>query len=172
MAEGSYFYDAVLWAANHNPQITNGTDKGIFEPFSDCTRAQAITFLYRAAGAPDVSGVDISFTDVPEDAYYANAVKWAVKNGITTGTSENEFSPDETATRAQVVTFLYRAAGSPGVDSAGTSFSDVPENEFYASAVKWAVANGITNGTSETEFSPNETCQRAQIVTFLYRADA
>ena len=110
MAEGSYFYDAVLCAVNHNPQITNGTDKGIFEPFTDCTRAQAIPFL-------------------------------------------------------------YRAAGSPGVDSAGTSFSDVPENEFYASAVKWAVANGITNGTSETEFSPNETCQRAQIVTFIYRAD-
>ena len=169
VAEGSYCYDAVLWAISRDPQITNGYTEDTFVPGKACNRAQAVTFLYRAAGCPDVSGVEVSFTDVEEGAYYYDAMLWAVKNGITKGTTETTFSPFETVTRAQVVTFLYRAENTPDVSDVEVSFTDVNEGAFYYDAMLWAVKNGITNGTTETTFSPNDGCSRGQIVTFLYR---
>ena len=126
-----------------------------------------VTFLWRAAGSPKVENAKNPFTDVKADAYYYDAVLWAVENGITSGTSATTFAPDATVTRAQTVTFLYRAAGSPA--ASGSSFSDVSSDAYYANAVAWAVEKGITTGTSEGKFSPNANCTRAQIVTFLYR---
>ena len=169
VAEGSYCYDAVLWAISRDPQITNGYTEDTFVPGKVCNRAQAVTFLYRAAGCPDVSGVEVSFTDVEEGAYYYDAMLWAVKNGITKGTTATTFSPFEPVTRAQVVTFLYRAENTPDVSDVEVSFTDVNEGAFYYDAMLWAVKNGITNGTTETTFSPNDGCSRGQIVTFLYR---
>ena len=163
---GDYFYDAVLWAVEKG--ITNGTSAETFSPEAPCTRAQIVTFLWRAAGSPVVNyAMDLS--DVAGDAYYAEAVRWALSEGITTGTSDHTFSPDAVCTREQAVTFLYRAAGSPAV-SGESAFEDVGADAYYARAVAWAAQNGVTNGISQALFGTGSDCTRAQIVTFLYRA--
>ena len=161
----SYYADAVLWAAKNG--ITGGIGNGLFGPNQPCTRAQIVTFLWRAAGSPEPKAMS-SFADVSTDAYYAKAVAWAVENGITTGTGDGKFSPDATCTRAQSVTFLYRAAGSPAV-SGSAEFGDVATNAYYADAVAWAAKNGITGGIGGGLFGSGNDCTRAQIVTFLYR---
>ena len=160
-----YYYDAVLWAAQNG--ITSGTDAEHFSPNQPCTRAQIVTFPWRAAGSPEPKAMS-SFADVSTDAYYAKAVAWAVENGITTGTGDGKFSPDATCTRAQSVTFLFRAIGKL-VDSKA-EFSDVLTDSYYANAVAWAVENGVTNGIGDGLFGPDNSCTRAQIVTFLFRA--
>lgn len=163
---GDYFYDAVQWAVEKG--ITNGTSAETFSPEDPCTRAQIVTFLWRAAGSPVVNyAMDLS--DVAGDAYYAEAVRWALSEGITTGTSADQFSPDAPCTREQAVTFLYRAAGSPSV-SGESAFEDVGADAYYARAVAWAAQNGVTNGISQALFGTGSDCTRAQIVTFLYRA--
>ena len=161
----AYFADAVKWAVDKG--ITNGLPDTMFGPYESCTRAQIVTFLWRAAGSPEPKTAS-SFTDVPASAYYAKAVAWAVENGITNGMTATMFAPDATCTRGQSVTFLYRAL--KGTASGSTNFTDVASNAFYADAVNWAVASDVTNGTSATTFSPNADCTRAEIVTFLYRA--
>ncbi len=163
---GDYFYDAVLWAVGKG--ITNGTSAETFSPEAPCTRAQIVTFLWRAAGSPVVNYA-MNMTDVAADAYYAEAVRWALSEGVTTGTSADQFSPDATCTREQAVTFLYRAAGSPAV-SGESAFEDVGADAYYARAVAWAAQNGVTNGISQALFGTGSDCTRAQIVTFLYRA--
>ena len=162
---GAYFYEAVKWAVDKG--VTNGLSDTMFGPYESCTRAQIVTFLWRAAGSPEPKTVS-SFTDVPASAYYAKAVAWAVENGITNGMTETTFAPDATCTRGQSVTFLYRAL--KGTASGSANFTDVKSDAFYADAINWAVANNVTNGTSNTTFSPNADCTRAEIVTFLYRA--
>ena len=162
---GAYYEDAVLWAVREG--ITSGTTATTFSPGASCTRAQMVTFLWRAAGSPKASGSN-PFRDVSADTYYYDAVLWAVENGITSGISADAFAPDAMVTRAQTVTFLYRAAGSPAA-APGSSFSDVSGNAYYADAVSWAVEKGITSGTAAAAFSPDADCTRAQIVTFLYR---
>ena len=159
------FYEAVKWAEKNG--ITGGIGNGLFGPNQPCTRAQIVTFLWRAAGSPEPKAMS-SFADVSTDAYYAKAVAWAVENGITTGTGDGKFSPDATCTRAQSVTFLFRAIGKL-VDSKA-EFSDVLTDSYYANAVAWAVENGVTNGIGDGLFGPDNSCTRAQIVTFLYRA--
>ena len=161
----AYYYEAVKWAAKKG--ITGGIGNGLFGPNQPCTRAQIVTFLWRAAGSPEPKTMS-SFADVSMDAYYAKAVAWAVENGITTGTGDGKFSPDATCTRAQSVTFLFRAIGKLGVSKA--EFSDVLADSYYANAVDWAVENGVTNGIGDGLFGPDNSCTRAQIVTFLYRA--
>ena len=162
---GAYFYEAVKWAVDKG--ITNGLSDTMFGPYESCTRAQIVTFLWRAAGSPEPKTAS-SFTDVPANAYYAKAVAWAVENGITNGMTATMFAPDATCTRGQSVTFLYRAL--KGTASGSANFTDVKSDAFYADAINWAVANNVTNGTSNTTFSPNADCTRAEIVTFLYRA--
>ena len=161
----AYFADAVKWAVDKG--ITNGLSDTMFGPYESCTRAQIVTFLWRAAGSPEPKTAS-SFTDVPASAYYAKAVAWAVENGITNGMTETTFAPDATCTRGQSVTFLHRAL--KGTASGSANFTDVKSDAFYADAINWAVANNVTNGTSNTTFSPNADCTRAEIVTFLYRA--
>ncbi len=161
----AYYYEAVKWAAEKG--ITGGIGNDLFAPNQPCTRAQIVTFLWRAAGSPEPKGVS-SFADVTAGSYYANAVAWAVENGITSGTGDGKFSPDATCTRAQAVTFLYRASGAPAV-SGNAAFSDVATNAYYAAAVKWAEKNGITGGIGGGLFGSDNDCTRAQIVTFLYR---
>ena len=161
----AYFYEAVKWAAEKG--ITGGVGNGLFAPNQSCTRAQIVTFLWRAAGSPGPKTMS-GFSDVLADSYYAKAVAWAVENGITGGTGDGKFSPDATCTRAQAVTFLYRASGAPAV-SGNAAFSDVATNAYYAAAVKWAEKNGITGGIGGGLFGPDNNCTRAQIVTFLYR---
>ena len=161
-----YFYEAVKWAQDKG--ITGGVGNGLFGPGYGCTRAEIVTFLWRAAGSPAASGT-ASFPDVPADAYYAKAVAWAVENGITTGTGDGTtFSPDAICTRAQGMTFLYRAAKAAAPTGA-PAFSDVVADAWYAPAVKWATDNGVTKGVGGSRFGPDETCTRAQIVTFLWR---
>ena len=162
----AYYYDAVLWAVENG--VTEGTSATTFSPDMSCTRAQMVTFLWRAAGSPEPVTTTNPFTDVNSGVYYYDAVLWAVEQGITSGTSATTFAPDATCTRAQTVTFLYRAAGSPAVS--GGSFSDVSADAYYADAVAWAVSEGVTVGTNDTTFSPDMNCTRAQIVTFMYRA--
>ena len=163
----AYFYEAVKWAVENG--ITNGVGDNLFAPGQPCTRAQIVTFLWRAAGSPEPKGTAAGMTDVVPGSYYAKAVAWAIENGITTGTAEGTFSPDATCTRAQAVTFLARAQNAKATGK--TAFSDVPADSYFADAVAWAQANGVTTGTSETTFSPDNDCTRAQIVTFLYRAN-
>ena len=161
----AFFADAVKWAVDKG--VTNGLTETMFGPYEPCTRGQIITFLWRAAGSPEPKTA-VSFIDVPAGSYYAKAVAWAIENGITNGMTETTFAPDATCTRGQGVTFLYRALkGSVG---AASSFVDVPANAFYADAVGWAVSGKVTDGTSNTTFSPDDNCTRGQIVTFLYRA--
>ena len=162
----AYFYEAVKWAVENG--ITTGVGNDLFAPEQPCTRAQIVTFLWRAAGSPEPKGTAAGMTDVVSGSYYEKAVAWAIENGITTGTTTSTFSPDATCTRAQSVTFLHRAL--KGTASGSTNFTDVASDAFYADAVNWAVANNVTNGTSNTTFSPNADCTRAEIVTFLYRA--
>ena len=162
---GAYFYEAVKWAVKNG--ITTGVGNDLFAPEQPCTRAQIVTFLWRAAGSPEPKTMS-SFTDVPASAYYAKAVAWAVENGITNGMTATMFAPDATCTRGQSVTFLHRAL--KGTASSSTNFTDVKSDAFYADAINWAVANNVTNGTSNTTFSPDADCTRAEIVTFLYRA--
>ena len=162
----AYYYEAVKWAAEKG--ITGGVGNGLFAPNQPCTRAQIVTFLWRAAGSPEPKNMS-SFADVPADAFYAKAVAWAVENGITGGTGDGKFSPNATCSRAQAVTFLYRAAGSPKV-SGSAEFGDVATNAYYADAVAWAAKNGITGGIGGGLFGSGNDCTRAQIVTFLYRS--
>ena len=168
VAEGSYYEEAIDWAVEKG--ITNGVSSNMFAPNDPCTRAQIVTFLWRAAGSPAPKSMS-SFTDVPADAFYAKAVAWAVENGITSGTGESKFSPNSTCTRAQAVTFLYRASGSPAV-SGSAEFSDVATNAYYADAVAWAAKKGITTGIGGGLFGSDNDCTRGQIVTFLWRAMA
>ncbi len=164
----AYYTDAVAWAVAQG--ITNGTTETTFSPYDSCTRAQMVTFLWRSAGSPSPANGDNPFTDVSAGTYYYDAVLWAVEHGITTGTTDTTFSPDNTVTRGQTVTFMYRNAGSPKVDTV-SPFVDVASDAYYADAVVWAASNDITKGTTGTTFSPNESCTRAQIVTFLYRKE-
>ena len=166
VSTSAYYYEAVKWAQEKG--ITGGIGNGLFGPNQPCTRAQIVTFLWRAAGSPEPKSMS-SFSDVSADSYYAKAVAWAVENGITTGTGDGKFSPDATCTREQAVAFLYRASGSPAV-SGGSAFSDVAANAYYADAVAWAEKNGVTGGIGGGLFGSGNTCTRAQIVTFLYRA--
>ena len=162
--EGDYFYDAVKWAVENG--VTAGTSATTFSPYGSCTRAQMVTFLWAASGAPDPGEVDCPFTDVAKDAYYYKAVLWAYSEGITAGTGETTFSPDQTVTRAQVATFLYGVAGRPAAGS--EPFADVTETDWFAAPVAWAYNEGITAGISADKFGPDNDCLRGQIVTFLY----
>ena len=160
----TYYADAVAWAVEKG--ITTGTSATTFSPDQGCTRGQVVTFLWRAAGSPDVA-ISNAFSDVPSDQYYAKAVAWAVANNITLGVGNGKFAPNDVCTRGQIVTFLWRYENSPEV--IGDSFSDVPASAYYSIPVSWAVANGITNGIGNNRFAPEDVCTRAQIVTFLYR---
>ena len=166
VATGSYYEDAVDWAVENG--ITKGTDDTHFSPDSSCTRAQAVTFLWRTAGSPASKTSTMPFTDVPVGSYYYDAVLWAVENGITKGTSDTTFSPNMTCSRAQIVTFLWRSEKFPAAGTANP-FADVKSTAYYADAVLWAVKENIIKGTTNTTFSPNADCTRAQIVTFLWR---
>ncbi len=159
-----YYYEAVCWAAEN--EITGGVGGGLFAPDLTCTRAQIVTLLWRAAGSPEPQST-ASFTDVAPDAYYAKAVSWAVEKGITTGTGDGKFSPDAPCTRAQAVTFLFRAAKAEA--SGAPDFRDVAADAYYAAAVKWATDTGITQGVGDGLFAPDQLCTRSQIVTFLWR---
>ena len=163
----AYFRDAVEWAVGDG--ITGGTSATTFSPNNVCTRAQAVTFLWRADGSPKPESSRSPFTDVKAGSYYYDAVLWAVEQGITSGTTPTTFSPDATCTRGQIVTFLYHSWGDPEVETRA-SFRDVPAGAYYAEPVNWAADWGVTGGTSATTFSPNAFCTRAQIVTFLYRS--
>lgn len=162
-----YFADAVQWAVEHG--ITAGTSANTFSPNAGCTRGMIVTFLWKAYGSPEPATTVNPFIDVPASEYFCKPVLWAVENGITAGTSANTFSPNDTCTRGQAMTFLYKAAKSPAAGTAN-AFVDVPAGAYYAQPVAWAVNNGITAGTSATTFSPDATCTRGQIVTFLYKA--
>lgn len=164
---GAYYEEAVGWAVEKG--ITKGTSDSTFTPDGVCTRAQAVTFLWRAAGSPAAKAGSLPFADVKAGSYYDDAVRWAVENGVTVGTSATTFSPNATCSRAQIVTFLWRAQKSPAAGSANP-FDDVAGNAYYADAVQWAVQKDITKGTGATAFSPDANCIRAQIVTFLYRS--
>ena len=165
--EGSYYEEAVAWAVENG--ITKGTSDTTFDPNGICTRAQAVTFLWRAAGCPASKTITMPFTDVKAGSYYYDAVLWAVENGITKGTSDTTFSPDVTCSRAQIVTFLWRSEKSPAAGSSNP-FTDVAADAYYADAVLWAVKEDVTKGTTDTTFDPNADCTRAQIVTFIWRA--
>ena len=165
---GDYFYDPVLWALTHEPQITDGMTETTFAPGETCTRGQVVTFLWRAMGCAEPKSASNPFSDVAGGDYFYKAVLWAVEKGITDGTSATTFSPNDPCTRAHVVTFLHRAEGTPAAGSKNP-FADVAAGEYYTNAVLWAVEKGITDGTSDTTFSPAAPCTRGQIVTFLYR---
>ena len=147
--------------------ITNGKTATTFAPKENCTRAQMVTFLWRAMGSPAPKGSN-PFSDVKSNAYYLKAVIWAEETGITTGTGQGKFSPEATVTRGQTVTFLYRLAGEPQV-GADNPFHDIEAGKYYTKGVLWAVQNGVTNGVTKTQFKPEDPCTRGQIVTFLYR---
>ena len=164
---GAYYYEPVKWATLN--EITTGTSRTTFSPSVACTRAQVVTFLWRAAGKPEPSLDTSTFTDVDKNSYYYKAVLWAVENGITTGYNSTTFGPNDSCTRCQVVTFLYRDAGQPSVSGITNPFTDIGSSEYYTNAVLWAYKNGITTGTTATTFSPNNTCLREHVVTFLYR---
>ena len=160
-----YFYNAVVWAAYEG--IANGTTEHTFNPNDACTRGQTVSFLWRAAGSPEPNAYNNPFVDVEYTDYFYKAVLWAYENGITAGTSYNKFSPYDTVTRGQTITFLYRLAGDKAKNNA--AFSDIKSNDYYYDAVFWAYENDIAKGTSEGTFRPNDDCLRGQIVTFLYR---
>ena len=162
----AYYYEAVKWAADKG--ITGGIGNSLFGPNQPCTRAQIVTFLWRAAGSPEPKGTAAGMTDVVSGSYYEKAVAWAIENGVTTGTTASTFSPNATCTRAQAVTFLARALSAKATSAA--EFSDVPTNSYFAEAVAWAAANSVTEGVGNGLFAPHNNCTRAQIVTFLYRA--
>ncbi len=168
--ENDYFGIPVLWALKMN--ITNGTSATTFGPEKTCTRGQVVTFLWRAYGCPEPMTTENPFSDISPNAYYYKAVLWAVENGITQGTGKGKFSPDKGCTRGQVATFLWRAQDEPTPENTDNPFSDVAEGDYYYTAVLWAVEKGITQGTGKGKFSPDNSCTRGQIVTFLYRAIA
>jgi hypothetical protein len=163
---GAFYFDPVEWAVEKG--ITTGATATTFNPNGNCQRAQVVTFLWRAAGSPEPTKNENPFTDVKESDFYYKAVLWAVEKGITNGLTADTFGPFALCNRAQVVTFLWRAMGSPA-STAEVSFTDVQPGQFYSTAVAWAVENGITNGISATEFGVGGICNRAQVVTFLYR---
>ncbi len=165
VSSGSYYADAVEWAVSR--RIVSGTGSGTFSPNQSCTRGEIVTFLWRAAGSPRMYG-SCPFTDVHSSDYFYQACIWAVRNGVTYGTSRTTFSPYQSCTRGEAVTFLWRNAGQPRV-TRSSGFWDVPSNQYYATAVAWAHQNGIAEGTTFATFSPNLTCTRAQIVEFIYR---
>lgn len=167
VADDSYYYDSVLWGWTNG--IVKGFDETHFAPDMSCTRAQVVTFLYRAAGSPDVSMGQTKFTDVQANSYYEKAVAWALENGIVKGVSDTEFAPEDTVTRAQFVTMLWRYENCPAV-SGENIFTDVPNGEYYTPAVVWAASSGVTNGTGNGLFEPESPCTRAQVITFIYRA--
>ena len=166
---GSYYEGAVQWAVENN--ITGGTSETTFSPKKVCTRAQIVTFLWKAAGSPQPGNMECSFTDVPEGSYFYLPVLWAVEVGVTGGTSDTTFSPKAPCTRAQIVTFLWKYMGAPETGAEMSSLSDV-KTTYYTQAVYWAVLNGITSGTSKTLFSPKKTCTRAEAMVFLYKVSA
>ena len=166
VATDAYYYEAVKWAVRNG--ITDGVGNDLFAPGQSCTRAQIVTFLWRAAGSPEPKSTAEAMSDVLSGSYYEKAVAWAIENGVTTGTGEGKFSPDATCTRAQAVTFLARALNAKTASAA--EFSDVPTDSYYAEAVAWASANGVTEGVGSGLFAPDSDCTRGQIVTFLYRA--
>ena len=165
----SWYYQPVYWAVKHH--VTKGTAETAFSPDQTCTRAEIVTFLWRYFGEQNVKA-SVSFDDVSPTEFFFEAVKWAVDNQITNGITVDTFSPDDSCTRAQMVTFLWRSLQSPEAGSADCSFIDISENEYYYQAVKWAVDKHITYGVSDTEFSPDSFCTRAEVVTFLYRASS
>ena len=167
--EGKFYTDAVLWAVNQDPQVTSGYADGTFRPDQTCTRAQVVTFLWRAKGCPEPTTTVNPFKDVSASAYYYKAVLWAVENNITTGYADGTFRPDGECTRGHVVTFLWRLEGSPAPQSTANPFKDVPAGKFYTSAALWAVENHITTGYSDGTFRPDGACTRGHVVTFLYR---
>ena len=168
VSDSDYFYDAVLWAVQND--ITSGTDATHFSPEATCTRAQVMTFLWRFQKCPDVTGYGTNpFIDVKPGDYYFPAVHWAVLGGFTKGTDASHFSPDAGCTRAQVMTFLWRAAGEPWFAENDNPFVDLKKDDYYYEAVLWAVFCDVTKGTDASHFSPDLPCTRAQIVTFLYR---
>ncbi len=166
--ETHFFHDPVLWAVEQG--ITSGTTDTTFSPYGVCNRAQVVTFLWRAAGSPAPESREMPFEDVADGTWYTDAVLWAVEQGITSGTTDTTFSPNGVCNRAQVVTFLWRAAGSPAHGLQENPFTDVAEGIWYAAPVLWALENGVTSGASDTTFNPTGECLRAQVVTFLYRA--
>ena len=166
--EKDFFFEPVMWAVSNN--VTSGLSADSFGPGKGCTRAQVVTFLWRAAGEPAPQSSENPFTDIKEGQYYYDAVLWAVENGVTTGLSATTFGPNADCNRGQIVTFLWRAMGKPTPQSSENPFADVPESQYYYDAVLWAVEKGITTGVSAKSFAPNATCTRGQIVTFLYRA--
>ena len=170
VAEDAYYAPAVKWAVENG--VTSGTSRTTFGPDQACTRAQIVTFLWKAAGSPAPAKGKMPFEDVSADAYYYDAVKWAVENGITDGTSATTFGPDLVCTRAQIATFLWKAQNAPKAETTNMNFVDVAASTYYFNAVAWAVENGVTNGTSATTFSPDQACTRAQCVTFLWKAMA
>lgn len=168
--EDAWFADAVDWAVSQEPAITNGTDETHFSPDEACTREQAVTFLWRAAGCPEPKTTTCAFTDVNAEEYSYKAILWAVENNITNGTSATTFSPKDICSRAHIVTFLYRAAGSPETGYVENVFTDVPDGTWFTTPVLWAVKDSITSGVTDTTFAPSADCTRAMVVTFLYRA--
>ena len=168
--ESAWYFTPVYWALYHDPYITAGTSPTLFSPNQKCTRAQIVTFLWRACGAPTPTESELPFTDVPEDAWYRQAVQWALGERITGGTTPTTFSPNVSCTRAQAVTFLWAAAGKPEPEGATPfPFADVPEDAYYRAAAAWAAERGVVSGTTPTTFSPNAVCTRAQVVTMLWR---
>ena len=168
VAKTSPYYDAIIWAAKE--EITTGKTADTFGIDEGCTRAQIVTFLYRAAGSPEVKADTVNpFTDVSKDSVYYNAILWAVENGITKGTTDTTFDPNAVCTRGQIVTFLFRASGAEKV-ATGTNFADVAAGSYCADAVAWAVANKVANGFADGSFRPEATCTRGQAVTFIFRA--
>ena len=166
VSAGDWFYDAVQWAEQSG--VTGGAGNGMFGAKVGCTRAQVVTFLWAAAGKPEVNTADNPFVDVADNAWYAKAVLWAVEKGITGGMDASHFGPNVTCTRGQIVTFLYAAVGKPAVEGS-SAFGDVADDAWYAKAVLWAAENEVTGGIAEGKFGPNDTCTRAQVVTFLYK---
>lgn len=166
--KSAYYFDAVIWAVDRG--ITSGIDETHFAPDAACTRAQVVTFLWRSAGSPEPTGESCPFVDVPEGSYYRKAVIWAAERGITSGMDATHFGSDRPCTRAQVVSFLYRAAGRPEWDGADR-FTDVDREDYFFLSVSWAADNGITSGVDGGRFAPHQSCTRAQIVTFLYRSE-
>ncbi len=164
--ENDYYYDAVLWSLKN--QVTAGVSATVFAPNAYCSRAQVVSFLWRAAGKPDAANKNNPFTDVKTGQYYYEAVLWAVEQGITAGISKTSFAPDAACSRGQIVSFLHRFADSPVVVAANP-FTDVTSGQYFYQPVLWAVQNGITAGMSKTSFAPNDTCSRGQVVSFLYR---
>ena len=170
VAKGKFYYDPVLWAISQDPVITTGVTDTTFMPDRICTRAHVVTFLWRANGCPEPTDMTNTFKDVPNGKYYTKAVLWAAETGITTGYSDGTFRPDDECTRGQVVTFLWRAKGSPKPTGVNNPFSDVPTGKYYTSAILWALKNNITQGRTATTFGPDDACTRGHVVTFLYRA--